>query len=477
MGTKGLTRREFVRGAALAGAGLAAAGFTSPPSPTRAPATAPAVTLNAQASQYQNAKPGEKFTIGHIAWQLSQEYTMMCYQASEQACKQLGLTFAGAVADSDPAWIQTTESMIAAGAKAIIYNCPSASIMPELTKICNEHNVFMGTHFGYTGDMFPGDLGPRWVLDNTPLSDEQTFLPLMLLFEKMKRDGKTKVLHHQAHKTAATCSTVYINLGVFQAWSYYPNIQVLGHQYGNWDFAGGRAAGDASLAIRTDYEGLWGANDSQTTGALKACEDRGLKIGPYTASRDMEMTTAQEILKGNFLVTAGFAIPYFGGRMVPMLYDMCVGAWYPQKDEMVQAGRIDLYGRSGEIEQLAHDARITYHPSFHLGPTRDNLDKILSQMKADPPNYPYDFRLLSLSKCKELGLTYDRHAGGGTTLGQHDYYFPAALKKFGSMDALKKHVAALHKYFLDFSWADTWDKAQEYAKQFPPELKLDPIWL
>jgi len=32
------------------------------------------------------------------------------------------------------------------------------------------------------------------------------------------------------------------------------------------------------------------------------------------------------------------------------------------------------------------------------------------------------------------------------------------------------------EYFLDFSVADTWEEAEEYAKTFPPELKLDPIW-
>ncbi|MDH7485091.1 MAG: sugar ABC transporter substrate-binding protein [Anaerolineae bacterium] len=443
----------------------------------RVPVEAAEEERMALAQKYKNAEPGEKFAIGHITWGLAQEYLMMCYQACEQACRQLGLEFIGAVAESDPAWIETTESMIVAGARAIVYNCPSAAVMTELTRICNENNVFMATHFGYTGEMFPGDLGPRWVVDNTPLSDEQTFLPLMLLFEKMRQNGKRKLLHHQAHKTAATCSTVYINLGVFQAWKFYPEMEVLGHQYGEWWYEGGRKAAEASLAVRTDYEALWGANDSQTTGALRACEDRGLKIGPYTASRDMEMTTAEEILKGNFLVTAGFAIPYFGGRMVPMLYDLCVGAWYPTKDEMVQAGRIDCYGRPGEIEALAEAARLTYHPSFKLGPTQENLEKILKQMKAEKPEYPYDFRLISVSKCKELGLTYDRHAGGGTYLGQHDYYFPAKLKKFGSIEALKAHVAALHKYFLDFSWADTWEQAQEYAKQFPPELKTEPIWV
>jgi len=483
---KRITRREamgtmagVVAGAALvAGCAPTAEEGGAGAQPTAGAAGPAAVDERAAlAQQYKNAEPGQKFMIGHITWGLAQEYLMMCYQACEQACKQLNLEFAGAVAESDPAWIETTESMIAAGAKAIVYNCPSAAIMGELTRICNENNVFMASHFGYTGDMFPGDVGPRWVLDNTPLSDEQTFLPLMLLFEKMKQNGKTKLLHHQAHKTAATCSTVYINLGVYQAWKFYPEIQVLGHQYGDWGFEGGRAAGEASLAVRTDYEALWGANDSQTTGALRACEDRGLKIGPYTASRDMEMTTAEEILKGNFLVTAGFAIPYFGGRMVPMLYDMCIGAWYPSKDEMVQSGRIDCYGRPGEIEALAEAARITYHPSFKLGPTEENLEKILKQMKAEPPEYPYDFRLISVGKSQELGLTYDRHAGGGSTLGQHDYYFPATLKKFGSIEALKKHVAALHTHFLDFNWADTWEEAEEYSKNFPPELKIEPMWV
>lgn len=74
-------------------------------------------------------------------------------------------------------------------------------------------------------------------------------------------------------------------------------------------------------------------------------------------------------------------------------------------------------------------------------------------------------------------MKYDRHAGGGTELAplSHNYYFPAKLKKFGSLEAIRKHVGALHKYFLDFS-IDKWEDAKEYAKQFPPELKTAPDW-
>lgn len=428
------------------------------------------------AQKYKNAEPGESFLIGHMTFHLSQEYSMMVYQSIEQACKQLGLQSKGILAQSDAEWIQQTQSLIAAGAKAIIYNCPNVSIIPELAKICNENKVFMATYFGITGEVYPGDFGPYWVIDNTPLADEQTFFPLVILLQKMKENDRTKLLHIQASKTNATISTALINLGVYQAWKLYPEMQVLGHQYGEWNYEGGRKAAEAALAIRQDYEGLWGCNDSVTMGALRALEDRGLQIGPFTASRDMEMTTAEEILRGNFLVTCGFDIPYYGGRLVPMLYDMCVGEWYPLPEEMFQAPELSVYGRPGEVEQLAEAAGIADHPNFYVAPTEENLNKILKQMKEKEPNYPYDFRLMSISKCKELGLEYDRHAGAPAGLGRHNYYFPAQIDKFGSVEAVREHVAATIEHFLDFSWADTWEEAEEYSKKFPPELKVEPVW-
>lgn len=486
-----ITRREALKMAGAAAAGIAASSFLrhiivpsrayGGGSKEKPAAVAKFPTTEAErkefAQKYKNAKPGEKFGFGHITWHLSQEYAIMNYQAQQQAAEQLGLNFMGAVATTDSEWLETAESMIAKGAKALHLNVPPMSVMPEICRICDENKVFLSTNFGYTGDVFPGDYGPRWVVDNTPLSAEQTYPPLTLLMEKMRQNGRTKLLHHQASKTAATVSTVYINLGVFMAWKNYPEMILLGHQYGEWGYEGGRKAGEASLAERKDYEGFWGANDSQTTGALSALKDAGLNIGPFTASRDMELTTAQEILKGNFLVTSGFAIPYFAGRTVPMLYDMCVGAWYPLQDEMIQAGRLDCYGRPGEIEKLAKDSGIIKNPSFSMGPTKENIEKILIHFKEPKPQYPYDFRLLSLAKCDELGLKYDRHAGGGTELAplSHNYYFPAKLKKFGSLEAIRKHVGALHKYFLDFH-INKWEDAAEYAKEFPPELKTEPDW-
>lgn len=469
-----ISRRQFLKTSAAVAGGLALSRISwLPPEVARAsPMDRERYEL---AQRYKVADPGQPLTVGHITFQLSQEYAMMVYQANEQAAKQLGLRFLGAVAQSDAAWIQQTQSMIAAGAKIITYNCPSVSVIPQLARICNENKVFMGTYFGYTNEFFPGDFGPYWVIDNTPMSDYQTFFPLAILFQKMREHNRTKLLHLQASKTNATISQVYINLGVLQAWTRYPEMQVLGHQWAEWNYEGGRGAAEAALAVRQDYEGLWGANDSVTTGAVRAFEDRGIQIGPWAASRDMELTTAQEILDGNFLVTAGFAIPYFGGRLVPMLYDMAVGAWYPKEEEMIQTGTIDVYGAPGEVERLVKNAGLDQHPNLRIGPLKENMEQILMEMKKPNPQYPYDFRLMSYQKTKELGKAYDRHAGAGTELGSHDFLYPARLEKFGSLAAFKAFVRGLYDYFLDFS-IDTWDQAERFIASLPPEVKIEPIW-
>ncbi len=179
----------------------------------------------------------------------------MVYQSIEQACKQMGLKFKGAVANTQADWIELTESMIASGAKAIIYNCPNAEVMPKIAEIANKNNVFIASYFGYTGDIWPGAYGPRWVLDNTPLSDEQTFIPLTLLMEKMEQAKKSKIYIQQGSKSAATVSTVLINLGVFQALLNYPTMQLMGFQYGEWGYEGGRS-GAKLRCCQNDYEAL-----------------------------------------------------------------------------------------------------------------------------------------------------------------------------------------------------------------------------
>ena len=164
---------------------------------------------------------------------------MMVLQSIEQACRQLGLQFS----------IRWRHLMLN-GFNKPRYDCcwckSDYHIVPrfrsfELQKFVTT-KVFLATYFGLTAETFPGDFGPYWVIDNTPMSDEQTFLPLVLLFQKMRDNGKTKFLHIQASTTNATISTALINVGVFQAWKLYPEIMALVHQWGEWNDEGGESS-------------------------------------------------------------------------------------------------------------------------------------------------------------------------------------------------------------------------------------------
>ena len=57
--------------------------------------------------------------------------------------------------------------------------------------------------------------------------------------------------------------------------------------------------------------------------------------------------------------------------MVPMLYDMCVGAWYPLEEEMIETGAIVSMADLVD-EELAKAAGLGEHPNFRLGPLEDS---------------------------------------------------------------------------------------------------------
>ena len=113
--SKKFTRRQVLKMAGAAAAGVAASSMVRrivDPNKVFASgkervATEPVPVSTTEkdrkelAKKYKNAKPGEKFGFGHIAWWLSQEYAIMNYQSQQQAAEQLGLEFMGAVAGTE----------------------------------------------------------------------------------------------------------------------------------------------------------------------------------------------------------------------------------------------------------------------------------------------------------------------------------------------------------------------------------------
>ncbi|MEM4766355.1 MAG: hypothetical protein QXE85_04710, partial [Nitrososphaerota archaeon] len=206
------------------------------------------------AQRYATGKPGEKFLVGYVTWTLAQEAPKYDYQGADQACKQLELEFKGIEIGAEALKaIEATDALIAAGAKGMVYWAPALAAMEEIVKLCEANKVFAATAWCRDPALLPGDRGPYWFLEFSTMSDEMSFHCMTLLFEKMRKYGRSKVLHVQSSKTIAPDSTALINQGISIAWRRYPFITLLGHYWGEWAYPGGRKAGEDALAVRTDY--------------------------------------------------------------------------------------------------------------------------------------------------------------------------------------------------------------------------------
>jgi ABC-type sugar transport system substrate-binding protein len=459
-------------------------------SPTAPAAPGLAELRRELAKKYATGKPGEKFLVGYVTWTLAQEAPKYDYQGADQACKQLGLDFKGIEIGAEALKaVEATDSLIAAGAKGVVYWAPALAAMEEIVRLCEENKVFAATAWCRDPALLPGDRGPHWFFEFSTMSDEMSFHCMTLLFEKMRKYGKSKVLHVQSSKTIAPDSTALINQGIAIAWRRHPFVQLLGHYWGEWAYPGGRKAGEDALAVRTDYEAVWGHNDDQAMGTVSVFKERGIDVGPFAAARDAIVACLEEVVKGDWFVTSLTEFQYFGGYRVAATYDAVTGASYPLRDEMVQSPWVTTVLNmttpriKEENEELIKSSGLWWHPNFVVV----DAGKLLEFQKISEVypsrEYPYDFRTLSVGKCQELGLTYDRHAKNYLTANNF-YYVPMMKRmkvtedrtKGQNLESFRKQFGLTMKYFLELTW-DTYSDNESKLKAAEAEgLKLEPFW-
>ena len=442
------------------------------------------------AQKYMNAKPGEKFLVGYVTWTLAQEAPKYDYQASDQAAKQLGLDFRGIEIGTEAMKaVEATDALIAAGAKGISYWAPALAAMEEIVRICESNKVFAATAWCRDPNLLPGDRGPFWFLEFSTMSDEMSFFDMNLLFEKMRKYKKTKVLHVQSSKTIAPDSTALINQGIAMAWQRYPEIELLGHYWGEWAYPGGRKAGEDALAVRTDYDAVWGHNDDQAMGTVSAFEERGINIGPFAAARDAIVACTTRVAEGTWFITSLTEFQYFGGKRVTAIYDAATGYSYPLRDEMVQSPWVTTVLNmsdpkiKAENEELIRNSGLLWHKNFVVADASKLLDFLKISEVYPSKEYPYDFRLMSLGKCKELNLKYDRH--GGFYLTANDYYYVPLMARFKvtddktagkNLEEFRKQFKLTMDYFLDLSWSTYEENKRKLAEAEAAGLRLTPFW-
>jgi ribose transport system substrate-binding protein len=430
------------------------------------------------AQKYMNAKPGDKFLLAHLSINYAHYPAIQDNHGTQQFDMQCDLDHKSLEAgDSIASQTEAVEVMIAGGAKAIVFWCPLVAAIPEVSKLCNENKVFLATSYGRCiPDNLPGDLYPYWFMEFSNDGDEMSFPALTLLMEKMRDHKKTKLLHVQSSKDWASDSCALINQGIAMAWRRYPEIQLLGHYWGEWSFDPGRKAGEEALAARTDYEAMWGHNDDQALGTYQAFKDRGIDIGPFAAARDAVPEVMDLLLKGEWFVTELTEFQYFGGKKAAGCYDVCTGYAYPLTDETIQAPRVTTFvdPTDPKVDEYLQRSGLLWHPDFIIADPEWYTHVFCPIVHKFPSElYPYDFRLLSIGKCKELGLTYDRHAANTHTA--NDFYYVPKISRFGNKEGFRKQIKLIIQYFLDLH-IDTHDDFLKFLETLPADLKMDPSW-
>jgi len=188
-------------------------------------------------------------------------------------------------------------------------------------------------------------------------------------------------------------------------------------------------------------------------------------------------------------VTSLTEFQYFGGYRVAATYDAVTGASYPLRDEMVQSPWVTTVLNmttpriKEENEELIKSSGLWWHPNFVVVDSGKLLEFQKISEVYPAKEYPYDFRTLSVGKCQELGLTYDRHAKNYLTANNF-YYVPMMKRmkvtedrtKGQNLESFRKQFGLTMKYFLELTW-DTYTDNESKLKAAEAEgLKLEPFW-
>ncbi len=69
--------------------------------------------------------------------------------------------------------------------------------------------------------------------------------------------------------------------GAEEVFSQYPDIEIVGEAYGEWDYAKGKAATESLLSANPEIDAVWSQGGAMTQGAVDAFVAAGEKACSY----------------------------------------------------------------------------------------------------------------------------------------------------------------------------------------------------
>jgi len=263
-----------------------------------------------------------------------------------------------------------------------------------------------------------GDYFFAWMFQD---GETDLYIPSVLQFEALKQanKGTGPVCNLQAD---SSFSNALKNMGICDAWQFYQDMTLCGHQYTEWLTSNATTDATAQLAATPNMTGFTSVEDALSAAAVIACKSAGADLGAYTVGTDGSSSAMTLATQNDFLAIGGFEIPYYAGLAVCQLYDAITGAYYPTNPErMVCTNDFLVSGNVSNAQSLASAAGLNIPATYRVIDATTYVNEIYNAT-----TYPYDWTVVSRGKASELGKTWD--LSGGVSLngvkmgGVHSFY-------------------------------------------------------
>lgn len=466
--SKKLTRRQAISTGAKIAAGVAVAAVVAgggiaayyatrpPPTPatvtstvsTTATTTATSVTTATPTfnlANYATEAPGASFLIGNITIALSLEVSTIFDHGASQAASALGLDYKTIDAGgADPATcLAAARSLISEGAKGILSFSIDPTAVPQIADLCTQNKVFYSTWWSFQPFQYPWNTSPYFLKFGFQDCEADEVTVDTLMFQKLKNAGKTNAHVMNIMGTSTVPSNAIKDMGITEAWqSVLPTAQLVGHTYGEWDLATAEGQMVDELAADPSVCACTTVNDTMTAGAILGAESKGYTgstdIGPYSTGVDGQTAFATLASEGKGLASGIFNPGYIYGLGVCELYDAITGQYYPpDSDRLMCTNDTLLCEDPTEATTLAQQAGFTL--PFPVVAASDYVAKVYPN--GANSTYPWNWKVMSHGKAKELGLVYDITGGTGIG-GEHSF-----VDALGSADIFSEYVLdAVNRY-------------------------------
>ncbi|HEV2138314.1 MAG TPA: substrate-binding domain-containing protein [Nitrososphaerales archaeon] len=417
---------------AVAAGGIAETYFATTPGKVTTATQTVSSTFNP--ADYATQAPGSKFLIGNISIVLALEVSTIFDHGASQAAAALGLDYKTIDAGGgDPSTsVAAARSLISQGAKGILSFAIDPAAVPQVARLCQDNKVFYSSWWSIQPFQYPWNTGPYYLKFGFQDCETDELAVDTLMFQKLKNAGKTDAHVINIMGTANLPSNAIKDMGIAEAWqNTLPTAQLVSHPYGMWDLATAETDMQNALATDPNILGVTTNNDSMTAGAILGAQNKGVDVGPYATGVDGQTAFMQLMTQGHGLATACFNPAYIYGLGVAELYDAITGQFYPaDKDRLACTNDLLVVADVNEAKSLAQQAN--FQLPFKVVAASDYNKKVYPN--GANSTYPWNWKLMSHGKAKELGLTYDITGGTGWG-GEHSY-----VDALGGADVFSEYI-------------------------------------